>query len=148
MCLPMKRVIELISFVVSDDHKLFLDTLSMMLSQQDFAVNVAGTVPELVDVVAYYQPNVCLIDRHFVRDSGLVVIGQVIAASAGTKVLVLSADPGTDAVLEALKAGASGYVHKTRGVAGPTAAVSRSPPGGGGVGVLHEPAPPPWGPHL
>jgi two-component system nitrate/nitrite response regulator NarL len=95
------------------------------LSQQDFAVNVAGTVPELVDVVAYYQPNVCLIDRHFVRDSGLGVIGQVIAASAGTKVLVLSADPGTDAVLEALKAGASGYVHKTRGVAALTAAISR-----------------------
>jgi two-component system nitrate/nitrite response regulator NarL len=64
-------------------------------------------------------------DRHFVRDSGLGLIGQVLSASACTRVLVLSADPGSDGVLEALRAGASGYMHKTRGVTALTAAINR-----------------------
>ena len=42
-----------------------------------------------------------------------------------TKVLVLSADSDADGVLEALKSGASGYVHKTRGVTALTAAIDR-----------------------
>ena len=38
------------------------------------------------------------------------------AASPRTKVLILSADGNSDAIMRAMGAGASGYVHKTRGV--------------------------------
>jgi two-component system, NarL family, nitrate/nitrite response regulator NarL len=118
-------VIKLTSLVVGDDHKVFLDALSVMLSQQNFMVNVARTVLETIDAVARHQPDVCLIDRHFACGNGMCAIGQVIAVSASTKVLVLSADASTDGVLEALRSGASGYLHKTRGVTALTAAISR-----------------------
>jgi two-component system nitrate/nitrite response regulator NarL len=50
--------------------------------------------------------------------------GQL-AVSTRTKVLVLSADPGTDGIRQALHAGASGYLHKTRGVSALTRAIER-----------------------
>jgi two-component system nitrate/nitrite response regulator NarL len=120
-----RAVVKLASVVVADDQKLFLDALSEVLSQQNFTVNVARTVPETLRAVTRHRPDVCLIDLHLVRDNRLEVISQVIAANAASKVLVLSADPDTDGVLEALRSGASGYVHKTRGVTALTTAISR-----------------------
>jgi DNA-binding NarL/FixJ family response regulator len=117
--------VTLASVVVADDQKLFLDALSDVLSQQNFTVNVARTVSETLEAVADHRPDVCLIDRRLVRGNRFEVIGQVTAANAATKVLVLSADPDTDGALEALRSGASGYVHKSRGVAALTAAISR-----------------------
>ena len=114
-----------VSVVVGDDHRVFLDALSMVLGQQNFAVSVARTVPEILDAVAYHRPDVCLIDRHFSAHDCPDTIRQVTAASPGTKVLVLSADPHAAGVLEALRAGASGYLHKTRGITALIEAISR-----------------------
>ena len=80
---------------------------------------------ETVEAVAATQPDVCLIDRHFAGDSGITAIGPMLAASGRTKVLVLSADPDTEGIRQALHAGASGYLHKTRGVAALTGAIDR-----------------------
>jgi two-component system, NarL family, nitrate/nitrite response regulator NarL len=118
-------VIKVTNIVVGDDHKVFLDALAMVLRGQDFTVNVAGTEPEILAAVSRHQPDVCLIDRHFSRGDSPEVIGRVIAACPSAKVLVLSADADTDGVLRALKGGASGYVHKTRGVTALTAAIGR-----------------------
>lgn len=118
-------MITLTSLVIGDDHKVFLDALSEVLGRQNYAVTLARSVRETADAVARLKPDVCLIDRHFAGDDGLAAIGEMTAASPGTKVLVLSADPDTDGILRALSAGASGYLHKTRGVTALTAAISR-----------------------
>ena len=115
----------LTSLVIGDDHKVFLDALSVVLAQQNFAVTMARSVRETVEAVTRLQPDVCLIDRHFAGDDGLAAIEEMTAGSPATKVLVLSADPDTDGILRALSAGASGYLHKTRGVTALTAAISR-----------------------
>ena len=115
----------LTSLVIGDDHKVFLDALSVVLAQQSFTVTVARTVRETVDAVTRLRPDVCLIDRHFAGGDGLAAIEEMTAGSPATKVLVLSADPDTDGILRALSAGASGYLHKTRGVTALTAAISR-----------------------
>lgn len=99
----------------------------MALIRQNFTVNGAFTVPEIIDAVAYYQPHVCLIACHLVQDECPGMIGQLIAVSASTKVLVLGAEPDTDdgVVLAALQGGASAYVHKSRAVTALTTAISR-----------------------
>jgi two-component system, NarL family, nitrate/nitrite response regulator NarL len=97
----------------------------MVLGGHDFTVNVAGSEPEILAAVTCYRPDVCLIDCHFGQGDSPAMIGQVIAACPGTKVLVLSADSDTDGVFEALRSGASGYVHKSRGVTALTAAIGR-----------------------
>ena len=114
-----------LTVVVGDDHQVFLDALSVVLGQRNFAVSVARTVPDIMDAVARRRPDVCLIDRNFCHHDCPDVIRQVIVASPGTKILVLSADPLAEGVLEALRAGASGFLHKTRGIAALTEAISR-----------------------
>jgi two-component system nitrate/nitrite response regulator NarL len=111
--------------VVGDDHVVFLDALAAVLAQQDFTIIMARTLAGTVDAVARQQPDVCLLDRHFAGEDGISAIETMIASSPNTKVLVLSADPETEAVLAALRAGASGYLHKTRGVTALTAAIRR-----------------------
>jgi two-component system, NarL family, nitrate/nitrite response regulator NarL len=111
--------------VIGDDHSVFLDAMSAVLVQRGYQVTVARSVPETIEAVRQTQPDVCLIDRNFAGDDGITAISPMLAASSQTKVLVLSADPDTDGIRRALHAGASGYLHKTRGVSALTRAIDR-----------------------
>ena len=120
----MKTLTEL---VLGDDHTVFLDALSAVLTQRGFTVGaVARSATETVEAVRRVQPDVCLVDRHFISgDDGIDAIGAMIAVSQRTSFLVLSADRDNEGVLRALAAGASGYLHKTRGIAALAAAIGR-----------------------
>jgi two-component system nitrate/nitrite response regulator NarL len=111
--------------VIGDDHSVFLDAMSAVLVQRGYQVTVARSVPDTIETVRRTQPDVCLIDRHFAGDNGITAITPMLAASPQTRVLVLSADPDTDGIRDALQAGASGYLHKTRGVSALTRAIER-----------------------
>jgi two-component system nitrate/nitrite response regulator NarL len=111
--------------VIGDDHSVFLDAMSAVLGQRGYEVTVARSVPDTIEAVRRIQPDVCLIDRNFAGDDGITAISPMLAASCRTKVLVLSADPDTDGIRRALHAGASGYLHKTRGVSALTRAIDR-----------------------
>ncbi len=111
--------------LIGDDHAIFLDALSAVLVQRGFTVKVARTVASTADCVRREQPAICLIDRHFGGDDGIGAIAAMVAATPDTKVLVLSADPDAEGIRRALRAGASGYVHKTRGVSALISAIER-----------------------
>ncbi len=111
--------------VIGDDHSVFLDAMSAVLLQRGYEVTVAHSVADTIETVRRIQPDVCLIDRHFAGDNGITAISPMLAASSRTKVLVLSADPDTEGIRQALHAGASGYLHKTRGVSALTRAIDR-----------------------
>ena len=111
--------------VIGDDHSVFLDAMSAVLLQRGYQVTVARSVTDTIETVRRTQPDVCLIDRHFAEDNGILAISALLAASSRTKVLVLSADPDAEGIRQALHAGASGYLHKTRGVAALTRAIDR-----------------------
>jgi DNA-binding NarL/FixJ family response regulator len=59
---------------------------------------------------------VCVIDRQAAMGDDDQTIGRVRAASESTSVLVLSPNPDTESVGRALDAGASGYLHQSRGI--------------------------------
>ena len=103
--------------VIGDDHAVFLDALSAILSGDGWTVTKATTIEDTVTAVSEVKPDVCLMDRHFAagRD-GLDAVRDVVAVSARTKVLILSADGNTDSIMQAMRAGAARYVHKTRSV--------------------------------
>jgi two-component system, NarL family, nitrate/nitrite response regulator NarL len=111
--------------VIGDDHSVFLDAMSAVLVQRGYEVTVARSVADTIETVRRTRPDVCLIDRHFAGDNGITAIIPMLAASSRTKVLVLSADPDTEGIRQALHAGASGYLHKTRGVSALTRAIDR-----------------------
>jgi two-component system, NarL family, nitrate/nitrite response regulator NarL len=103
--------------VIGDDHAVFLDALCAVLAGQGCEVAQATTVEDTIRAVRTHQPDICLIDHHFREDGdGIEAIGRLAAASARTKVLILSADGDSDAILQAMRAGAAGFVHKTRAV--------------------------------
>ncbi len=112
--------------VLGDDHVVFLDALAAVLTQHGHFVRaVAPGADELVESVRSTQPEVCLINRYLDVDDLADVIGRVIGASGGTRVIVLSGDADTVSAPQALDAGASGYVHKSRGVSALISAVER-----------------------
>ncbi|HEX3787796.1 MAG TPA: response regulator transcription factor [Pseudonocardiaceae bacterium] len=103
--------------VLADDHAVFVDAMSIVLARQGFVISaVAHSVVRAIEAVGRYQPRICVVDRHFQDGDGIEAISLILAACPRTKVLVLSADRDHDAAARALRAGASGYLHKTRTV--------------------------------
>lgn len=112
--------------VLADNHAVFLDALSEVLSQRGFTVGAAVTdIAALVPALRGIRPDVCLLDRHFGAADGLDAIGAMRAAAPGTKIIVVSADRDGTGVLRALRAGAAGYLHKAHTVAVLVAAIER-----------------------
>ena len=112
--------------VLGDDHVVFLDALATVLSQHGHVVcGVARSTAEMVTRVSAHQPDACLIDRNATANDHVQTIGRVLAACAGTSVLVLGANPGSDAAEQALDAGASGYLHQSRGLGALVSALDR-----------------------
>jgi DNA-binding NarL/FixJ family response regulator len=86
---------------------------------------VAGTLTGTIEAVREHRPKICLLDRHFADGDGVAGIDNIIAASPRTQVLILTADGAADAMLKAVKMGASGFVHKTWGVRSLVDAIER-----------------------
>jgi two-component system, NarL family, nitrate/nitrite response regulator NarL len=112
--------------VLGDDHVVFLDALSTVLTQHGHMVcGVARSAAEMVTLVSVHQPDACLIDHNAPADEDAETIGKVLAACADTSVIVLGSSPGSDAVAKALDAGASGYLHQSRGLGALVSALER-----------------------
>jgi two-component system nitrate/nitrite response regulator NarL len=112
--------------VLGDDHVVFLDALSTVLGQHGYMVSaVARDAQEMVALVRRDRPDACLIDRNTPLEDDAHTIAQVLAASQGTNVVVLGASAGREAVGRALDAGASGYLHQSRGIGALISALER-----------------------
>lgn len=112
--------------VIADNHAVFVDALAEVLTQRGFTVGATSTdIPGLLAALRQVPPDVCLVDRHFENADVLDALGALRAASPATRIVVVSADRDPDGVLRALRAGAAGYLHKTRGVDALVSAVER-----------------------
>jgi two-component system, NarL family, nitrate/nitrite response regulator NarL len=112
--------------VLGDDHVVFLDALSTVLSQHGHIVcGVARSAAEMITLVSVHQPDACLVDHNAPEDEDAETIRKALAACPDTSVIVLGASSGTDAVGRALDAGAAGYLHQSRGLAALVSALER-----------------------
>jgi len=119
-------VIPVARLVLGDDHVVFLDALSSVLVQHGYVTGAVARSPaEMIAAVRREQPDACLIDRHVALDSDVQTISRLREASERTSVIVLSANPATEAVGRAMDAGASGYVHQSRGIDALVSALER-----------------------
>ncbi len=113
--------------VVADDHPIWRDAVERDLTAAGLVVvGVAGDGEKAVRVVRATTPDVLVCDLQMPLLSGVQVAAAV---SATTKVLVLSASGEQDDVLEAVKAGAAGYLLKSASTAELVAAVRRTAAG-------------------
>jgi DNA-binding NarL/FixJ family response regulator len=109
MC-PDEQVVAL-RVVVADDHPIWRDAVERDLAAAGFTVvGAAGDGEKAVRVCAATSPDVLVCDLQMPGLSGVEVTRAV---SDKTKVLVLSASGEQADVLEAVKAGATGYLVKS-----------------------------------
>ena len=123
--------------ILGDSPAMFLDALSTVLTQRGYDVGaVARSSDELITLAGHQQPDACLIDCRPATDEGVKTIRRVLQASEATVVLVVSPDADDGSAQLALDAGASGYVHQSRGVDTLVAALERM---AGGESVIDVP---------
>ena len=101
------------TILVADDHQIVRQGLKRLLSKRgDFSIVAeASDGEEAVEMANRQRPDVVLMDISMPRLSGIDATRRI-AADGNSKVLALSMHDTQSYVEEALRAGASGYVHK------------------------------------
>jgi DNA-binding NarL/FixJ family response regulator len=119
---------EPLTVVVADDHPIWRDAVERDLAAAGLTVvGTAGDGDKAVRVCAATRPDVLVCDLQMPGRSGVEVTAAVVPA--GTRVLVLSASGEQQDVLEAVKAGATGYLLKSASTAELVDAVRRTAAG-------------------
>ncbi|HEY3711612.1 MAG TPA: response regulator transcription factor [Amycolatopsis sp.] len=119
-----------ISVMVVDDHPIWRDGVARDLAENGFDVRAtAADAPAAVRIARTVRPSVVLMDLNLGGTSGVEATREITAALPETKVLVLSASGEHSDVLEAVKAGASGYLVKSASVTELVDAVHRTAAG-------------------
>jgi len=123
--------------LVVDDHPLTREALASLLQQHGFdVVGQAADGAEAIALAGELQPAIVLLDLTMPGMDGLAALPRIREASPASEVVVLTASGTEDNLLEAIRAGAAGYLLKSeppdriasflRGVAGGEAALSGS----------------------
>ncbi|MBF6334751.1 response regulator transcription factor [Nocardia abscessus] len=107
-----------ISVMVVDDHPMWRDGVSRDLTEAGFQVTAtADGVGAAARRAAAVRPDVVLMDMQLPDGNGAQATAEVLRVSPQSRVLVLSASAERDDVLDAIKAGASGYLVKSASAA-------------------------------
>lgn len=100
--------------MVVDDHPMWRDAVERDLAAAGFeVVAVAGTGEEAIRRFAAARPEVVVLDLQIPPPGGVEVTATVLSQDPSARVLILSASGEQADVLEAVKAGATGYLVKS-----------------------------------
>jgi NarL family two-component system response regulator LiaR len=100
--------------LIADDQTLFRSGLARLLDGDD-RVSVVGEAKdglEAVKLAASLKPDVVLMDIKMPNLDGIEATRRIVSESPKSKVLMLTTFEADNHVIQALKAGASGYVLK------------------------------------
>ena len=104
--------------LVVDDHPIWRDGVARDLEAAGLTVcGTAGDVAQAVRVATATRPDVVLLDLHLPDGSGVEVARALAGLEPAPRVLVLSASGERQDVLDALTAGATGYLVKSASIA-------------------------------
>ncbi len=103
--------------VLVDDHQVVrLGLRALLDSEPDInVVGEAGTAAAAIQVVGQLQPDIVLMDIRLPDQSGIAACQQVRQRWPAVQVLMLTSFADEDLVLDAISAGAAGYVLKQVG---------------------------------
>ncbi len=101
--------------LLADDHVMFRQALRWMLEREGFtAVAEASDGSEAVAMAIAERPDVAILDAVMPELNGIDAARAIRAEAPGTRVLILSMHGEQRYVLDALRAGANGYVLKNQ----------------------------------
>jgi DNA-binding NarL/FixJ family response regulator len=128
---------EPISIVLVEDEDLVRASVRQILEESGFSVVAeAADARAGVEAALKARPDLCLIDLGLPDEDGIAVVRQLSQRIPETALVVFSASGGRDDLIEAIRAGAVGYLlkemdpkrltHALRGVVEGEAAIPRS----------------------
>jgi DNA-binding NarL/FixJ family response regulator len=103
-----------VRIVVVDDQALFRTGLARLLNE-DPRIDVIGQAEDgasAVEIVARVHPDVVLMDLKMPNLDGIEATRRMLAANPSVRVLILTSFDADTSIIQALKAGAAGYVLK------------------------------------
>jgi DNA-binding NarL/FixJ family response regulator len=103
-----------VRIIVVDDQALFRTGLARLLNE-DERIEVVGQAEDglaALEVVAKLRPDVVLMDLKMPNLDGIEATRRMLASNPETKVLILTSFDADTSIIQALKAGAAGYVLK------------------------------------
>ncbi len=103
-----------ISILIADDHAIFREGLRSLLEKEEdlTVVGEAGNGHEAVGLARELHPDVVVMDLSMPDLNGIEATRRIVSAAAGVRVLVLSMEADRRYIVEALEAGALGYLLK------------------------------------
>jgi DNA-binding NarL/FixJ family response regulator len=103
-----------IRLLLVDDHALFREGLAGLLAYQDDmeVVGEAATAADALAAARRLQPDVVLMDLDLPGESGIAATYWITTELPTSMVVVLTAYDDADQLLQAIKAGAHGYLIK------------------------------------
>jgi DNA-binding NarL/FixJ family response regulator len=110
----MNQQTKTISIVLADDHSIVREGLAAFCEAQP-QLHIAGQCADglaAVELIRSLTPDFAIIDLHMPKLHGLEVIRKVREANSPAKLVVLSISRDEKMVMEALRAGADGYLLK------------------------------------
>jgi two-component system NarL family response regulator len=110
-----RRGMRPIRVLIVDDHVLFAEALAARLTREPDLVilPVATDLRRALALVATEQPQVIVLDMVLGADNGLEVLDHVRRRHPDIRVVVLTAMSDVDAIVQAVRRGAVGWLSKT-----------------------------------
>jgi DNA-binding NarL/FixJ family response regulator len=102
--------------LIADDHELVRHGIRHTLEDEPgefLVVGEAANGRDAVEMARDLTPDVVILDINMPGLNGLQALREIVAGEAKARVLVLSVDDSEPVILEALAAGAQGYLLKT-----------------------------------
>lgn len=108
-------MIEPIRVMIVDDHAAFSESLREVLKRYPDIeiVGTAGTMADAIQMATELRPRVILMDQRLPDGSGALATARVLKAGVETAIVMLTGGGEEDDMLDAVQAGASGYLLKT-----------------------------------
>ena len=108
-----------------DDHEVLSGALASVLDQEPdiTTVGVAPTLERARALVATTTPDVMLLDHRLPDGDGVAALPGLLALRPSMRVVMLTASAADHVLVNALEAGASGFLSKTRSLAEVAAAI-------------------------
>ncbi|GHC61429.1 response regulator [Neogemmobacter tilapiae] len=100
--------------VIADDHPIYREGVARSLSE-DAGIQVVGQgqdADQAVELAERQQPDLILLDISMPGGGGISALSRIMALPKPPRVAMLTASEEDDDVMQALKAGAQGYILK------------------------------------
>lgn len=104
-----------IRVLIADDHTVVRRGLATLLSAPKYGIQIIGEASdgqEAVDKTRSLQPDVVLMDLYMPKLNGIEATRLIHRADEQVRILVLTSSGEEEQVVQALRAGASGYLLK------------------------------------